>query len=62
MRANWSLIKAINGDIYSTFTPDWAKLTFERIGKNAASVLPEAVLEARIRFSDVDKTLAIAAA
>jgi hypothetical protein len=37
------------------------KLTFERIGKNAASVFPDAVRDAKIKLSSDAKILAIAA-
>src|SRR4051794_3657094 len=42
-RLNWSLIKAINGEIYKILTPASQSSMAFIAGRKAASVLPEAV-------------------
>lgn len=58
---NWSFINAIKGDIYNICTPVSLKSTFDKIGKKAASVFPDAVFEARITLSSLDIIFVIAA-
>ena len=61
-RPNWSLIRALRGAIYSTPTVwDGSSSSSVRMGKNAASVLPEAVEAVSRTFSSVPKIASPAA-
>ena len=55
MRLNWSLIRAIRGEIYKIFTPLSQFLTLLMAGKKAASVFPDAVAADKIKLFSVEK-------